>query len=188
MLKTKWIPKKINYDGTQLRSLFGYLDHGVLGESVISFRGSCDVSFEHMVDGEDLLDRSKIQGSDMVHFIFEIFEKSLFAGVLLQRLFASVVSEVLNELTSKKDLNLTRSGDDLFYKSGKLSISIATRSPNSVMIHFAVNVSNKGTPVKTAALEDLGIDPKEFALACLEKIKIEYDSVCEATYKVRAVN
>src|SRR5580700_11266990 len=115
MLETKWISKKIKYSGEELRSLYAYFEHGVLGDSVISFRGPCDVDFEHMVDGEDLLANSKIAGSDMVHFIFEIFDRSLFSGVLLQRLFTSVVMDVINSF-SKKDLGLVRSGDDIFWK------------------------------------------------------------------------
>jgi hypothetical protein len=187
-LKTKWINKRINYDGTQLHSLFAYLKHNVLGESVVAFRGSCDVSFKHMVDGEDLIAQAKIQGSDMVHFIFELFDKPLIVGVLLQRLFASIVSAEILTLTRKKGIILNRSGDDIYFNKGKMSISIATRSPNSIMVHFAVNISNIGTPVETACLNDLGVDPKKFAKNCLEKIQTEYESIIEATHKVRAVN
>ena len=192
MLKTKWINKKINYDGTQLRSLFAYLDHRVLGDSVVAFRGSCDVNFDHMVDGEDLLEKSRIQGSDMIHFIFEIFDRPLIVGVLLQRLFASIAGDVIHEL-SKKDFTIRRSGDDLYFdfgankKNRKLSISIATRSTNSVLIHFAVNISNSGTPVPTACLNDLGLQPRKFAEACLLRVQSEYNSIIEATQKVKAV-
>jgi len=187
MLKTKWINKKIMYTGSELRSLYAYLEHGILGDSIIAFRGPCKVEFSEMVDGEDLLEKSKIEGSDMVHFIFEIFDRPLFCGVLLQRLFASVVIDVLQEL-SKKPLNLIRCGDDIYQSKKKLSISIATRSPNSSMIHFAVNVSNKGTPVETCCLSDFSIDAKKFAELCLKSIQAEYESILIATQKVKSVN
>ncbi len=194
MLKTKWIEKKITYTGEELHSLFAYLNHGVLGDSVVAFRGPCEVSFDHMVDGEDLLEQAKIQGSDMVHFIFEIFDRPLFAGVLLQRLFAAVVIDMLKSLAnanadakSKVSVDLQRSGDDIYWQNKKLSISIATRSPNSIMIHFAVNVSNEGTPVLTCSLEDFGIEPQRFAEICLCSIQAEYESVLMATHKVKAV-
>lgn len=186
VLKTKWIAKKIPYTGQELRSLYAYLEHGVLGNSVISFRGPCSVDFQHMVDGEDFLEQSAIEGSDMVHFIFEIFDQSLLSGVLLQRLFAGIVRDAIAEL-AKKPVELRRSGDDIYWGKKKLSISIATRSISSVLIHFAVNVKNEGTPVPTCALDDFGIPAKKFAEICLSKIQEEFASIVEATQKVRSV-
>ena len=183
-MKTKLINKKIHYDGSQLRSLFAYLDHGLLGDSGIAFRGSCDVSFAHMVDGEDLLEQSRICGKDMLHFIFEIFDQNLFTGVLWQRLFAAIVAAAVEEQCGKR---LQRSGDDLYLGKKKFSISIATRSPNSTMIHYAVNISNEGTPVPTLALSDLKLDFKKFAKTCLEHAEAEFSSIRNATMKVRAV-
>ncbi len=187
-MKTKWLKQNSKYDGTQLRSLYGYLEHKILGDSAVSWAGACDVSFEHMVDGEDLLDRSAIRGSNMVHFIVEVFDQSLMSGVLLQRLFANIVRDVLIELSPLKNLEILRIGDDLYWKNKKLSISIATRSPVSTMVHFAVNVSSKGTPVDTAGLEDLKIQPQKFGEKCLEALKEEYESSLDATRKVRPVS
>ncbi len=178
----------MHYDGTQLHSLYAYLQHGILGDSGIAWQGSCDVSFEHMVDGEDLLDQSEIRGSEMVHFIFEIFDQSLMTGVLLQRLFATIARDVILDISPVKGLALERSGDDLYWKKGKLSISIATRSPVSTMVHFAVNVKNQGTPVATACLQDFKVDAKKFAQLCLEKVSREYDSSLIATRKVKPVS
>jgi hypothetical protein len=186
-MKTKWLKQTELYNGTQLRSLYAYLEHKLLGDSAVAWRGACDVSFEHMVDGEDLLDQSAICGSDMVHFIIEVFDQSLMSGVLLQRLFASLVRDVLYELSPVRNLEILREGDDLYWKGKKLSISIATRSPVSTMVHFAINVSSKGTPVPTAGLEDLKIQPKDFAEKALQALKVEYETSHEATRKVRPV-
>jgi hypothetical protein len=101
-MKTHFIDKKIKYDGTQLRSLFAYLEYGVLGNSVVSFIGPCDVSFDHMVDGEDLLAQSPICGSEMLHFIAEIFDEKLSTAVSLQRLFASIVKDYIVAKTNGK--------------------------------------------------------------------------------------
>ena len=87
-MKSLWLDQEFKYDGTQLHSLFGYLGHRVLGDSIISWVGPCEVSFEHMVDGEDLLAQSRICGSQMLHFIFEIFDQTLISGVFIQRVFA----------------------------------------------------------------------------------------------------
>lgn len=186
-MKTKWLKQTVQYDGTQLRSLYAYLEHKVLGDSVVAWRGACDVSFTHMVDGEDLLDKSIIRGSDMVHFIIEIFDQKLMSGVLLQRLFSSIVRDVLYELSPVKNFEILRLGDDLYWKNKKLSISIATNSPVSTMIHFAVNVSPKGAPVDAAGLDDLKVEPQVFAEKCMSCLKEEYESIKEATQKVRPV-
>ncbi|GIL17855.1 MAG: hypothetical protein BroJett040_16060 [Oligoflexia bacterium] len=186
MIKTKWIDDVIKYDGTQLKSLYAYLQHGILGNSVIAWRGPCEIDFDHMVDGEDLLDQSQICGDDMVHFIFELFDQSLFSAVNLQRLFASSVKDVISEMTKGK-IQLRREGDDLYLEKKKFSISIAARSPNSVMIHFAVNIVTDGTPVPTVCLEDFEINPQNFAKLCLEKVEVELNSIFEATWKVRSV-
>lgn len=186
-MKTKWLKQTVTYDGTQLRSLYAYLQHKILGDSAVAWRGACEVSFDHMVDGEDLLDRAAICGSDMVHFIIEVFDQKLMSGVLLQRLFSSIVRDVLYELSPQKSLEILRLGDDLYWKNKKLSISIATSSPVSTLVHFAVNVSAKGTPVDAAGLDDLKVEPQKFAEKALEALKEEYESSLEATRKVRPV-
>ncbi len=183
-MKTKWIETKLAYDGSQLRPLFAYENYGILGTSCLAFRGSCDISFSQMKDLEDVRDQSAIRGSDMIHFILEIFDSSLWGAVAFQRLIASIVGQSIRDLTSGKIL-LVRSGDDLYWNLKKLSISIASRSGVSVMIHFAVNVVNEGTPVPTCALKDFGIDPEIFARTLLPQIALEFQGTLEATQKVR---
>lgn len=185
-MKTLWIAENIHYDGSQLKPLFTYLKWGLLGDSVVAWKGSCNVSFDHMIDGEDLIAESEIAGSEMIHFIIEVFDRELAAGVLLQRLFAAIVKDLMVELSPElDDQSLVRDGDDIYWGDRKLSISIASKSAVSTMVHFAVNVSNLGTPVKTASIEDLGIDPKEFAVAAMDALALEWSSVLMATRKVR---
>jgi hypothetical protein len=183
-MKTHWISKKFEYDGTQLRPLFAYFTEGVLGNSVVSWVGSCNVSFEHMVDGEDLLAKSEIRGAEMLHFIFEIFDRDLTAGVFLQRLFASICKDLIEE---RSKVRLFRKGDDLYWDQKKLSISIATKSSNSVLVHFAMNVKNQGIPVPACALHELGVEPKEFAEQAMCRVAEEYQSILDATHKVKTV-
>ena len=68
-MKSMFIDKEFKYDGTQLRSLYAYLDFELMGDSVVSWIGACDISNEHMVDGEDLLLNAAICGDKMLHFI-----------------------------------------------------------------------------------------------------------------------
>ena len=170
-------------------SLWGYLQYKVLGDSIISWIGPCDISFEHMVDGEDLLQNAEIRGDRMLHFIIEKFDSTLFAAVGIQRLLTSITKDQLQALAKNQELSqtLSRAGDDIFAGDRKLSISIATQSPLSSLIHFAVNISNSGTPVKTLSLEDLGVDPKEFSEKLMAAFCREILEIREATQKVRWV-
>lgn len=187
-MKTLFIDKEFPYDGTQLRSVFAYLEHQVQGDSAVAWIGPCSIPHAHMVDCEDLNAGATIAGDRMVHFIIEKFHAPLLAGVALQRLFAAIVLDLLRDHQALENGRLLkRDGDDLFLDDGKLSISIATVSPMSTLIHFAVNCVNEGTPVRTAALSDLGIDPKLFAVEALNRLKREVDGIDEATVKVRWV-
>lgn len=186
-MQTKILKTKETYDGTQLRSHYAYLEHRILGDSIVAWIGPCDVGFDHMVDGEDFLDQSSIAGSEMVHFIIEYFNQSLFSGVLLQRLFASIVRDVIYELTPVKNLKLVRQGDDIYWGEKKLSISIATSSPISTLVHFAVNVRTEGVPVAAVGLKDLKVSENEFIKKCLAGLKNEFESSLLATMKVRPV-
>lgn len=189
-MQSLFIKEKITYDGTQLKSLFAYLTYGVLGNSIVSWTGPCDISFEHMVDGEDLLAKSPIAGADMLHFIIEIFDRDLFSGVALQRLFTSIIRDYLQTEAHAAlgKHQLERDGDDIFWGEKKLNISIATKSPVSTMIHLAINCTNRGTPVETCSLEDLKLSPEKVSQDVMEKFQREFEAVLKATQKVRPVS
>ena len=188
-MKTLFVDKQFTYDGTQLHSLFAYLEYQQLGPSIISWQGPCSIPFSHIVDGEDLLQGAVIAGGDMLHFIIEVFDRDLFSGVGVQRLFAAIVKDYLQEKAASvlEGFSLRRSGDDIYLGDKKLSISIATRSPVSVMVHFAMNVKNVGTPVPTLSLSDLQVDAKKTAQDLMELFRQEYLEIVEATQKVRPV-
>ncbi|MCB9869464.1 MAG: DUF366 family protein [Planctomycetes bacterium] len=180
-----WLEETLAYDGSQLRAHWILRHCGLVGDAVVAFRGPCRVADREMADLEDLLSGVGIAGDDMVHFLCECFDDGdLLRAVYVQRLFSAAAGDTLRALAPGVDLR--RQGDDLFVGPGKLSISIATRSPVSTLIHFAVNVSNEGTPVHTAALADLGVDPAEFAQRLLGDWTAEVESVRLARAKVRA--
>ena len=188
-MQSKWFDHKFKYDGTQLRSLFAYLDHKVLGDSVVSWVGPCEVTFEHMVDGEDLNAKAQICGDLMVHFIVEKFDCDLSFGVAMQRFLATHTIGALKEISKDQALvnTLFSDGDDVYSGEKKMSISVATRSPISTLVHFAVNVINQGTPVKTLCLNDFNVDPMLFSKCVMEKLVKELASIKEATQKVKWV-
>lgn len=184
-MKSHWIKESFPYDGSQLRCQYAYLEHGVLGDSIVAWRGSCNISFENMADGEDLLSRSEIRGDEMVHFLVEVFDEKLSLGVALQRIFASLVRDVLEKMSPR--IHLRRDGDDLYHGDKKLSISVAAKSPLSVVVHFAVNIVNSGTPVPTCALSDFDIQAEDFAEQAMGAFVREFKSLRDATYKVKPV-
>jgi uncharacterized protein len=187
-MKTHWFEKSFKYDGTQLKSLFAYLETGLLGDSIVSWRGPCEVRPSEMVDGEDFRENQEIRGSDMVHFIVEVFPGHLAFAVGLQRILTTIVRDVLYVFAPSQRGQIEREGDDLYLTGRKkFSISIATVSPVSGLIHFAINVSNEGTPVPTASLGDLKIDPKAFSQEVLKRFASECLSIDEATKKVFSV-
>src|SRR3954466_13032028 len=118
-MKALWVEKSFPYDGTQLRSLFGYLEHKILGDSIVAWRGVCDISFDHMVDGEDLNAKAEIRGGDMLHFIVEKFDMKLNGAVYMQRLLAAHAFDLVRENLIKSGriqdtVNLKREGDDIY--------------------------------------------------------------------------
>lgn len=184
MLRTEWIDEVRTYDGSSLRSLFNFSEHGLLGNSCIAWRGPCAITRAHMADAEDLRANAKIAGLDMLHFQMEWFERDLVTGVTFQRLLAALVGDVIYDLSEHK-VKLRREGDDLFCEDRKFSISIAARSVQSVLIHFAVNISREGTPVPVCALADWGLDPRTVADRVLFAIAQEFESMVDASRKSR---
>lgn len=189
-MKTLWSEEQFQYDGAQLRSSFAAKRFALAGDSIVAWRGSCDISLENMVDGEDREANAEIRGADMVHFIVEVFNFDLLGVTALQRLLAAIAKDVVVKLSLEKLLisDLCREGDDLWIGKRKLSISVATVTPVSAVIHFAVDVSNEGTPVPTISLQDLKIDPKAFALALMESFQKEFLGIHRASEKVSHVD
>ncbi|WP_366921862.1 DUF366 family protein [Metallumcola ferriviriculae] len=183
-MQSLWIDKALTYDGTQLSSLFAYKRFQLLGDSIIAFQGPCRVQLSEMVDVEDVLDNAPISSDMMLHFIVEHFINDMSLMVTRQRLLVLIVKEVLETVSKEK---IVRQGDDLFF-DGKLSVSIATLSPVSGLIHLALNITNEGTPVKTASLEDLAIsDVSDLARKILDAYVAEVQSIDRARCKVRGV-
>lgn len=181
-LEIKYLDEKIAYDGSQLAPHWIYKKTGIMGDVAVSFIGSCDVSDDQMADLEDLLQHKTIKADKMLHFIIELFGKDCVLATAIQCLFISEIQNVLllNKIPVKKE------GDDLFIGEGKLSISIASVSPVSALIHIGLNISNSGTPVKTSSLEDLGIEPRTFSSEVLKRFDYEYTRIILAASKVRA--
>ncbi len=116
----------------------------------------------------------------------EFFGRSLREGVLIQRLFMAVLCESLNvRLPGANPIH--RDGDDLFVKDQKLSVSIVTASPVSLLLHTGINIDSEGAPVAATGLQALGILPDEWVPSVLERFANEMNSMDWACAKVRPV-
>lgn len=190
MMKTHWIDSQLPYTGEALKSHWIYRNFGILGDAVVGFCGPCDVTVERMVDLEDVLNGDNIYSSQMLHFIVEVFGMSLREGVLLQRLFTSQLQQRLNEQLG--DNSIERRGDDLFFdRTQKLSVSICTASPTSILIHTGLNIESSAAPVEAAGLvSELGLEPGDiarWAQTVMRNLADEWQDVRLACCKVQAV-
>jgi len=184
-MKTIYIPEIIKYDGHQLSPHWIYKNFSLLGDAVAAFCGEAEVGQETMVDLADLKNKDFIYSPLMLNFIIEHFDTDLEKAVYRQRIFMVAIKEELES----RSITVRRSGDDLYIGEGKLSVSIATRSLVSTLMHVGVNIETQGTPVKTAGLKEIGIsDIKGFALQVMKRYVQEIEEINEARCKVRGLS
>lgn len=183
-MHTKFIEQEIKYTGEELAPHWIYKKFHLQGDAIVAFRGECDVNLTEMVDIEDVINNEPIYSKFMLSFIVEHFNIGLIEGVGRQRLLICIIKEVLeNKLKSSYDI--IRSGDDLFVNGKKLSVSIATKSLTSVLIHVGINIDPTGAPIDAIGLDLLKIcDIKEFAQVIMLKYSQEIDDIILASTKV----
>jgi len=185
MMKYKFIEDDIKYIGSQLAPHWIYKNFKIQGDAIVAFIGECEVKLTEMVDIEDVINNEPIYSKSMLSFISEQFGIGLVEGVLRQRLLISIIKELLEE----RGIFVVRNGDDLMIDGRKLSVSIATKSITSVLIHTGLNILSEGAPVKASGLlSELGInDIKDFAIEVMKRYSEELDDIHLAATKVRGV-
>ena len=185
--QTYFHSEEMTYHGPELSPHFILSRFRVEGSCLSAFIGPCMVKTDHLVDWEDRLANDHIKAAKMIHFLGEFFGITLKEGVWIQRL---IVSEILAYLLVN-EVEAHRIGDDLYVKHDgedhKLSVSIVTASPVSVLLHLGINVDSTGAPVDAMGLQDLKLDPKVLTEFILTRFKEEYESVARACVKVRPV-
>jgi len=176
------------YDGSQLESLWIRKNGGGQGDALVYFEGPCHVT-SLMIDLEDVEAGHHIHGDNMLHFLIEIFDQhpSMELAVTRQRLFAAIVFEVLTA-QSQEATSLVREGDDIYLNSGcghegKMSVSIATITLQSTLIHFALNITSTGTPeyIETACLNDLGLTVGDIVYPITSAFQDELAGIADAS-------
>jgi hypothetical protein len=187
-LRTELADHRIDYDGSQLRSGWLRSERGLLldeGGAVAAFIGACDVKSEFVVDLDEVASGEPIRAALMLHFIAEWPAADIGRAVLRQRLLAVVVRD---ELARRRPGTIfVRRGDDIYEADRKLTVSVATTSPVSSLLHFAINVDPAGAPVPARGLAEYGIEPDDFARRVLAAYAAELESAAAAERKVRQV-
>lgn len=184
-MKTLLIDKEIKYEGWQLCPHWIYKNFKLQGDAIVAFTGECEVKLSEMVDIEDVINNEPIYSKSMLNFISEQFNIDLAEGVFRQRLLICIIKEALE----KRGFKIIRNGDDLFYDGKKLTVSIATKSATSILIHTGINIDSEGAPVKACGLKsELKIyDINEFAKEVMTCYAEEISDIILATTKVRGV-
>jgi len=169
----------------ELTSHFAFRVFGLSGDAAVAFVGPCRVDNKDLVDWADRRAGDHIAAARMLHFIIEHFGIGLREAVWRQRLLTSIAVDAL--AAAKPDVPFRREGDDIYVGDGKLTVSIATVSPVSALIHLGINIDGAGAPVKTADLNGLDVEPEPLARILLERYAAEVASVEEAICKVRGI-
>ena len=184
-MKTLFIDNEIKYEGWQLCPHWIYKNFKLQGDAIVAFVGECEVKLTEMVDIEDVINNEPIYSKLILSFISEQFNVGLVEGVFRQRLLICKIKEALE----KRGFSVTRDGDDLFFDNKKLTVSIATKSATSILIHTGVNIISEGAPIKASGLQsDMKIsDIKNLAQEIMVQYSEEIDDIVMASTKVRGV-
>ena len=184
-MKTLFINDDIKYVGTQLAPHWIYKNFKIQGDAIVAFCGECEVKISEMVDIEDVINNEPIYSKYMLSFITEQFNIELVEGVFRQRLLICCIKETLEN----RGYNVFRSGDDLFVEDKKLTVSIATKSLTSVLIHTGVNILSQNAPIPVCGLQsELNINEvKDFANEVMRRYSEEIEDIILASTKVKGV-
>ncbi len=170
------------YTGAELRSHWIRQTFGLVNDAAVAFCGPADVR-EHLVDLADRERQAFIYSPLMLHFLIEHFHMPLQEAVARQRLCMAIMRDLLPDLCGAPQ----RSGDDIYIDGRKLSVSIATASPVSALIHMGLNIDAQGAPVPAIGLNELKITASAFAETVLNQYQAEDESMRSAANKVLAV-
>ena len=184
-MKTLFIDNEIKYEGWQLCPHWIYKNFKLQGDAIVAFVGECEVKLTEMVDIEDVINNEPIYSKLMLSFISEQFNVGLVEGVFRQRLLICKIKEALE----KRGFVVTRDGDDLFFDDKKLTVSIATKSATSILIHTGVNIISEGAPIKASGLQsDMKIsDIKDLAQEIMVQYSEEIDDIATTRYRLQQV-
>jgi hypothetical protein len=185
------------YDGTLLHARFAFR---IFGEerilptgNIIAFRAPMDVGLKGMVDIADIKNEDWIKSEDAINFCWEIPDISGYAGVCFQRLFCTVVGNILgNFLDAKIEID----GDDIFVhrefkqggiiqSRGKASVSISCTRGSAVLGHLGINLkAGSKAPVFAYSTNLSDENAEKFMIECNNAFYAMTKDIFIATTKV----
>ncbi len=184
LMNKVFIKKDLKYTGKELTPHWIYKNFNLQGDAIVGFAGEVEVKLTEMVDIEDVLAQEPIYSKKMLNFIIEHFNVPLFETIFRQRIFIAIIKESLES----RGFTTTLKGDDLFFEGRKLTVSIATKSLTSTLIHTGVNIFKDGAPIEVSCLDEMGIkNIEEFANEIMGNYEKEVQSAKMALSKVRGV-
>jgi len=184
VVATHYSPAPLAYDGRQLSPHFLFREFGLIGDAVVAFAGPCRVPLSRMVDLIDVRERSPIRAKRMLHVLAEHFDDDLERAILRQHLLAAILLEETARAARGRGA-ARRRGNDVFVGGRKLSVSIATRSAVSTLLHLGVNVDPSGAPVPAIGLLELGVDPEALGRKLLARYAEDLAVAARSRVKVR---
>jgi hypothetical protein len=139
------------YDGSIIHQRFAYKfyrDKVNAYGNIVSFISKTEV-IENMIDLEDTISKDYIYSDKMINFCYELPLPNLWGGVAFQRLFSSIVGNILAKYI---DSPVEIEGDDIFVNKefiakgivmsrGKASVSIVTERQGAIVGHLGLNIS-----------------------------------------------
>lgn len=187
-MHSKFIEKEIKYTGSELAPHWIYKNFHLQGDAIVAFIGECDVKITEMVDIEDVIENSPIYSQKMLNFIIEHFNIGLIEGVVRQRLLMNIIREQILKYLPKES-EIIRNGDDLFYNGKKLTVSIAGKSINSVLIHTGINIISENAAIEASGLtSDMGLkNIYDLGKDIVDAYALECDNMLLASTKVRGI-
>jgi hypothetical protein len=183
ILRFEVLEEDTPYTGKELRSGWVRKKTGFTGDAAAAFVGPCHVANEDLVDLDDARAGAHIASASMAHVIVEHPDCTLRTAVLRQRMLVCLLCEILR----RRDVDVQRDGDDVYYAGRKLTVSIAAPAAESTLIHLGINIDPDGAPVAAVGLEELRLDPRGLLTDLLECYQRELESCRHAEEKIRSV-
>jgi len=169
------------YDGAILQDRFAYeyfRDKVLRTGNIIAGVSPAKVEVEFMCDRQDVLDGDFIYSDKMMHFLIEIPDISLYAGICFQRVYNSIIANILASKYLKCDIEVD--GDDIMVhkeftqggivqQKGKASVSIAKWCNGAVLIHTGINITaGKRAPAFAYSTNLTDGEAEAFMKDCIE--------------------
>lgn len=184
------------YDGSIIHHRFAYRffrDAVNPCGNIIAYVSPTTVTADQMVDLEDSIMKDFIYSDKMINFCFEIPLTNLFGGICFQRLFASIVGDLLSQQIKAP---VEVEGDDIFVCKefvgggitqlrGKSSVSIVCEKGGAILGHLGINIdAGSKAPVFAYSTNMNDDEAKEFMGKVCEAFYATTNSIFVASSKV----